>query len=64
MNGYDNIRHAIIHQAIKDYEKALFYDNQQKIKALERWFLSEWGEMLSEHNGAYIIERVRKEMKK
>ena len=61
-DGYGNIRIAIVNQAIIDYKKALRTDNETKITALERWFKSEWGEMLSGYNGAYIIEKVKKEV--
>jgi hypothetical protein len=61
-NGYGNLRVAILEQAIKDYKRALRRGNNYKITALERWFLSEWGELLSGNNGAYIIEKVKKEI--
>lgn len=61
-NGYDLVRHAIIKQAIDDYKRALIYDNRGKIHCLEKWFLSDWGEFLSGDNGAYIIEKTRKEV--
>lgn len=61
-DGYGNVRIGIIKQAIDDYRRALRKGNLYKIEALERWFLSEWGEMLSGYNGAYIIEKVRKEL--
>lgn len=58
--GYERVREAIIHQAIYDYKKALRKRNGGSIKALEHWFLSEWGEALSGNNGEYIIEQCRK----
>lgn len=63
-SGYANLRVGIINQAIYDYKRALAQDNGGQINHLERWFLSEWGQMLSGGNGAYIIEKVRKEMKR
>lgn len=60
MTGYERVRVAIIHQAIYDYKKALRKKNGGSIIALERWFLSGWGEALSGNNGAYIIEQCRK----
>lgn len=63
-DGYENVRVAIIKQAIDDYKRALCEDAKGKIATLEKWFLSEWGEMLSGYNGAYIIEKVRKELNK
>lgn len=58
-DSYGNVRLAIIQQAIEDYRRALRKNDYRDIKALERWFLSEWGEMLSGDNGAYIIEKVK-----
>ena len=63
-NGFDNVRVAIIQQAVSDLKQALRRYDSGKIKALENWFMSEWGEMLSGGNGAYIIEKVKKEVYK
>ena len=63
-DGYGNVRIAIIKQAIDDYKRALRKGDEYKITALERWFVDEWGEMLSGNNGVYIIQQVRKELKK
>ena len=59
MTGYERLRVAIIHQAIYDYKKALKKKNGGSIRALERWFKSDWGEALSGNNGSYIIEKCR-----
>ena len=63
-DGHENVRVGIINQAIYDYRKALATADDEGIQALERWFKSEWGELLSGNNGAYIIEKVREEMNK
>lgn len=63
-DGHENVRVGIIKQAIYDYKTALAQDNEGKAKHLEKWFLGEWGQLLSGCNGEYIIEKVRKEMKK
>lgn len=60
MNGYERVQAAIIAQAIKDYKTALKRKDYYKIKSLEKFFLSKWGEMLSNGNGNYIIELCRK----
>lgn len=60
-NGYINIRAGIIEQAVEDYRTALVCNDSGAAAALERWFLSDWGQALSENNGVKIIERVRKE---
>jgi hypothetical protein len=62
-DGYENVRHAIVKQAIEDYARALIRGDKYKIITLERWFVSEWGQMLSGYNGEYIIEKVKKEVK-
>lgn len=60
-NGYENVRVGILNQAIYDYKTALKKDDNGQIQHLEKWFLSEWGQMLSGGNGSYIIEKVKKE---
>ena len=57
---YEMLRAAILEQAIFDYKKALKKQNEGCIKALERWFLSPYGEFLSDDRGAFIIENCRK----
>lgn len=52
---------AIVSQAIKDYKKALAENDRGEIRRLEKWFLSDWGQKLSNDNGALIIEKTRKE---
>lgn len=61
-DGHENLRCGIIKQAIDDYKQALRRGNEYGIKALERWFYSEWGEMLSGGNSAFILEKVRNEI--
>lgn len=63
-DGYENIRCAILRQAVKDYKKALRCGNRAEIKKLEKFFLGDWGEFLSINNGAQIIEKVRKDINK
>ena len=63
-DGYANLQIGIIQQAITDYKRALRQGYEGKARALERWFLSSWGEMLSGGNGIYIIEQVRKEVRR
>ena len=61
-DGYDNVRIAILTQAIKDYKRALKRKSTFSVRAYERWFLSAWGEMLSGGNGAYIIEKTKNQV--
>lgn len=50
---------AILEQAIYDYKVELKGGGGC---LLEKWFLSEWGQMLSRGHGEEIIERVRREV--
>lgn len=60
MNGYQRVKYAIVEQAIFDYKRALKKKNQFDISTLEWFFMSEWGQGLSEGYGAFIIEQCRK----
>lgn len=59
--GYKYIRAAVLQQAVDDYADALINGHGGAVYALERWFLSDWGQALSNSNGDKIIARVRKE---
>lgn len=69
MAAYERLRTEIVRSAVFDLKKALrkserlgvVCDEQRK---LERWFLSQWGQMLSGDNGEYIIEQCRKSYKR
>lgn len=50
---------AILEQAIYDYKIELRGGGGQ---SLEKWFLSEWGQMLSRGHGEQIIERCKREV--
>ena len=50
---------AILEQAIHDYKIELKCGGGHR---LEKWFLSEWGQMLSRGHGDGIIERIRREV--
>lgn len=53
---------AIDKQAMRDYETALREGEKDKAKALERWFLSEWGQQLTLNHGEIIIEQCKKKV--
>lgn len=63
-DGYELLIAAIIQQAIQDYRVAL-KDNTRagaaRATSLERFFLSEWGQLLSLGNGELIVSRVKAE---
>ncbi len=60
MDGYERIRAAVIRKAMSDYLIALKTKNLHAQKSLERFFLSDWGELLSYGHGEYIIEWCKK----
>ena len=55
---------AIIKRAMIDYKAALKARNPYQKKALERFFLGEWGEMLTGGRGALIVEHCKKAIEK
>lgn len=57
--GCEMLRFAIIRQAVEDYESALRRRDDGKCAALERWFLSDWGELLSDDAGELIIAKCK-----
>ena len=70
LNPYKRLANGIVLQAAKDYK---FYyrilcrnpnstDAILKTQALERFFRSEWFELLTDASGEYIMERIKKEV--
>lgn len=62
--GYERLRVAIMKTAVQDYKIALKKSEREGQKcekeiALERFFLSAWGQFLSGDNGKLIIEKCR-----
>lgn len=55
---------AIVKQAMIDLKTALRYGNNANVNALKKWFLSDYGQMLSFNHGEYIIDEVMKEVNK
>ena len=60
MDGFELLRAAMVNRAVNDYKIALKKDDKQKISYLERWFLSQWGQLLSYKNGVYIITECKR----
>lgn len=58
--GFENLSVAILQQAIKDYICALRHCNGIEIYRIEQFFKSDYGELLSENNGEYIISECKK----
>lgn len=60
MFDYELIRAAILKQAVKDYKSALKWGRHREIATLERFFRSDWGQLLSYNHGEYIIENCKR----
>lgn len=68
LEAYERLRTEIVRSAVNDLKKAVRKSKREgavckEQRTMERWFLSEWGQMLSGDNGEYIIERCRKTYK-
>jgi hypothetical protein len=68
MEGYHRLRTAVVKDAVNDYHKALKKSDRigevcREQTALEHWFLSPWGQILSGDNGELIIEKCRENYK-
>ena len=68
---YERLIIAIMQQAVLDYRKAVKkthspdkYEKRNGTfakKSLERFFLSDWGQLLSGNNGQFIVDKLREE---
>lgn len=59
--GYENLRAAILGQAAKDWRTAMSKGYLSKAARIEKFFLSDYGQLLSEGSGRYIIKRLKEE---
>lgn len=65
--GIENLTNAIVLQAVKDYRSALAggsvngRDSQSVIAECERFFQSEWFNLLTNIDSKYLMEKIRKE---
>lgn len=68
--GIEDLSNAIILQAVKDYRIALAggsvngRDSKSVIEECERFFQSEWFNVLTNADGMIIIANIRKEFEK
>ena len=51
-----SLQTAILQQAVSDWK----YGDKQTKEDLESWFLSEWGQFISNDMGEIIIENLKK----
>lgn len=54
------LRAAILRQAAIDYVNALKKGKASDARAIERFFRSDWGELLSDGHGDFIITECKK----
>jgi hypothetical protein len=58
---YQNLANAIVAVAVDDYRKALKDDDEQLIKSLERFFYSEWYEVLTNVPSDKLLSYLNRE---
>lgn len=68
MEALERLRYEIVWSAANDLKRALRKSKREgaicnEQIAMERWFLSKWGQMLCEDTGEYIIEQCRRNYK-
>ena len=69
-NPYRDLATAIVLQAVEDYRKDLIrlkahkddIDAKNDAERIERFFRSEWYEILSPLNGDFLIRELKKEL--
>ena len=64
MDGYERLRQGILKLAVKDYKSALKNGNKGKKTRLERFFRSEWGQLLGNDMGEEIIKQCRRSVRR
>ncbi len=66
MKFHDELRIAILKQAVRDYGKALKKRDLHDISYFEKWFLGSWCALLSNDKGQQILDEcnARYEAKK
>ena len=55
------LSNAIVLQAVKDYRTALVQNDTHAMAECERFFRSQWFFTLTNVDGEFLIERLRKE---
>lgn len=60
-NALHNLANAIILRAVADYRTALKGNDEHVIYECERFFRSEWFMHLTNIDGEFLIEKLRKE---
>lgn len=60
--NYKELANAVVLQAVRDYRAALSKDNIYRVRALEKFFRSDWFKVLCDLNGEMIIEKIKENM--
>ena len=61
-HAYEELANAIVLQAVEDYRTALMAGEENKAKACENFFRSEYYMILTNVNGENLIKQIRKEV--
>lgn len=64
MYNFDILRVAILKRAVIDYKSAIRRKDLYAMAQLERFFRSDWGQLLSFNQGEYIISNCKRIAKK
>ena len=59
-SAFETLREAILLQAVRDYKAALKTYDTYSENQIKRFFVSEWGQLLSEGTGERIIMMCEK----
>lgn len=59
MGNHNLLRIAILQQAVRDYQSALLKNDTHIAEELEKWFMSDWAQLLSGDMGELIIKHCR-----
>ena len=62
VTNYETLMIAILQQAAKDYRTALKRKNKKQAARLEKWFMSDWAQLLSNDMGEIIIKKCREQV--
>lgn len=60
-NNYEDLRNAVVYQAVQDYRRALQEKRQDKIDEVENFFLGESFCFWTKLDGKTIMKRVRRD---
>ena len=60
-NPYIELANAIVFQAALDYRDSFEYGNRREKHNLEKFFRSDWYDLLTDLDGEAIIEGIQKE---